>query len=93
MIQREDGTWWATTRGNGPVNEAEKAQTSKTVASRTILAQVSPAGEFRTELVLPSGGDTGYAGLVLEEKTLWIAYYSSHEGQGIYLTKIRFAQP
>lgn len=92
LIRRENGSWWATSRGNGPVTEAEKATTNKPVVSRTILAQMSSVGEFRTEMVLPSAGDTGYAGLVLDGDTLWIAYYASHEGQGIYLTKVRFGK-
>ncbi|MCE9603747.1 MAG: glycoside hydrolase [Planctomycetia bacterium] len=93
LIRRDDGSWWATTRGNGPLTAAEQATTTKTAASRTILAQVSPDGAFRQELVLPSGGDTGYAGLAFEGDTLWLAYYASHEGQGIYLAKVRFEKP
>lgn len=90
LIRREDGSLWATTRGNGPITEAEKRTTTKTVASRTLLAQITTTGEFRTGMILPSAGDTGYAGLVLDGDTLWMAYYSSHEGQGIYLAKVRF---
>ena len=38
---------------------------------------------------LPSGGDTSYPGLVILGHTLWISYYSSHEGKGkIYFTKL-----
>jgi hypothetical protein len=40
-------------------------------------------------LELPSGGDTSYPGLVWHDNTLWMSYYSSHEGKAnIYLAKI-----
>lgn len=42
-----------------------------------------------TVLSFPSGGDTGYAGMVEHEGELWVSYYSSHEGQSaIYLAKV-----
>ncbi len=42
-------------------------------------------------LRLPSGGDTSYPGMVWKDDTLWVSYYSSHEGKtSIDLTKIRF---
>jgi len=38
---------------------------------------------------LPSGGDTSYPGMVVHEETLWMSYYSSHEGRtSIYLARI-----
>lgn len=41
-------------------------------------------------LQLPSGGDTSYPGLVWHDDTLWVSYYSSHEGKtSIYLAKVR----
>jgi len=41
-------------------------------------------------LELPSGGDTGYPGLVFFHDTLWVSYYSSHEGKAsIYLAKVK----
>ncbi len=41
-------------------------------------------------LVLPSGGDTSYAGLVWHDGLLWVSYYSSHEGKtAIYLARVR----
>ncbi|HET7838861.1 MAG TPA: sialidase family protein [Rectinemataceae bacterium] len=40
-------------------------------------------------LVLPSGGDCGYPGMVLHRGHIWLSYYSSHEGKAkIYLAKI-----
>jgi hypothetical protein len=40
-------------------------------------------------LVLPSGGDCGYPGMVLHRGALWLSYYSSHEGRArIYLARI-----
>lgn len=41
-------------------------------------------------LELPSGGDCSYPGLVWHDDTLWVSYYSSHEGKtSIYLAKVR----
>jgi hypothetical protein len=43
---------------------------------------------------VPSGGDSSYAGLVWHEETLWVSYYSSHEGKtSIYLAKVRLPKP
>jgi hypothetical protein len=40
-------------------------------------------------LELPSGGDCSYPGLVWHNGSLWMSYYSSHEGKtAIYLAKI-----
>ena len=40
-------------------------------------------------IILPSGGDCSYPGLVFHENTLWISYYSSHEGSSaIYLARL-----
>jgi hypothetical protein len=58
---------------------------------RTSLCLVDPAGASLTEyLVLPSGGDTSYAGMVEDHGELWISYYSSHEEKtAIYLARVR----
>jgi hypothetical protein len=40
-------------------------------------------------MLLPSGGDTSYPGLVWREDQLRMSYYSSHEGKSaIYLARI-----
>ena len=42
------------------------------------------------QLILPSGGDCSYPGMVWHEGVLWVSYYSSHEGKtSIYLAKIK----
>ncbi len=49
-------------------------------------------GSKRAELLLrlPSGGDCSYPGFVVRGNTLWISYYSSHEGHAaIYLATVR----
>lgn len=58
---------------------------------RTALWQVNPQTAELTPLaILPSGGDTSYPGLVLHEGTLWMSYYSSHEGKtSIYLAHLK----
>lgn len=48
------------------------------------------AGEMTKLIKLPSGGDTSYPGLVWNENTLYVSYYSSHEGKtSIYLAKVK----
>jgi len=60
-------------------------------STRTALSWLDPdAGTLEEFLMLPSGGDTSYPGLVYYEGVLWISYYSSHEGKtAIYLAKVR----
>lgn len=43
------------------------------------------------QLILPSGGDCSYPGMVWHEDALWVSYYSSHEGKSsIYLAKVKW---
>ncbi|UCG59360.1 MAG: hypothetical protein JSU70_07580, partial [Phycisphaerales bacterium] len=60
-------------------------------STRTSICWVDHVSGSMTEmLTLPSGGDTGYAGMVLHDDILWVSYYSSHEGKTcIYLAKVR----
>jgi hypothetical protein len=62
---------------------------------RTALAWLDVNGGSITEFLrLPSGGDTGYAGMVYHDGLLWISYYSSHGGKAaIYLAKVTIPPP
>jgi hypothetical protein len=61
-----------------------KPETNKTFVGPMTLEAVKP------ELVLPSGGDCSYPGLVWHDGLLWVSYYSTHEGHtSIYLAKVR----
>lgn len=54
-----------------------------------VLVSGDTLGHFTEATALPSGGDNSYAGMVLDERFLWLSYYSSHEGKtGIYFAKI-----
>ena len=57
---------------------------------RTALCWLDPeAGTLVEALSLPSGGDTGYPGMVWHGGTLWVSYYSSHEEKtDIYLARV-----
>jgi hypothetical protein len=45
------------------------------------------------DLILPSGGDCSYPGLVWHDNVLWVTYYSSHEGRtSVYLAKVAVSQ-
>jgi hypothetical protein len=44
------------------------------------------------QLILPSGGDCSYPGMVWHDDTLWVSYYSSHEGKSsTYLAKVKLS--
>jgi hypothetical protein len=73
-----DGAMWAAARGRGADGQAA------TVLSRMTRTSYTP------ELVLPSGGDCSYAGMVWHDEVLWMTYYSSHEDRSsIYLAQVR----
>lgn len=57
---------------------------------RTVLCQLDmEKGHLKELLILPSGGDCSYAGMVWHQQKLWISYYSSHEGKtSIYLAEV-----
>ena len=56
---------------------------------KTALATMT-LEDIRPVLLLPSGGDTSYPGMVFYDGLLWMSYYSSHEGKtSIYLAKIQ----
>ncbi len=57
---------------------------------RTSLMWLHKEAKLQEFLALPSGGDTSYPGLVWHEDSLWVSYYSSHEGKAsIYLAKVK----
>ncbi len=59
---------------------------------KTFLGPLTLDGVFEPVLELPSGGDTGYPGLVWHEDLLWISYYASHEGKAaIYLARVKIS--
>jgi len=80
LVQLPGGSWLAGSRGY------EKRRT-------TDLWRLDlETGRFHDLLSLPSGGDTSYPGLVLDEERnrLLVSYYSSHEGKAaIYLATLR----
>lgn len=76
-IRLPDGSLWAAGR--------RYSEGRSTVLARMTRDSCEPV------LILPSGGDCSYPGLVWHNDLLWISYYSSHEGKtSIYLAKIRF---
>lgn len=57
--------------------------------TRTALFFSGKSGTLRPLIELPSGGDTSYPGMLIYDDTLWVSYYSSHEGNAkIYMAKI-----
>lgn len=79
FLRLPDRRWWAVSR-------------SYPGGAKTALARMS-RDSYEPVLMLPSGGDTSYAGLVWHEGLLWISYYSSHEGKSsIYLAKVKLPE-
>lgn len=55
---------------------------------KTMIAVLS-SEKLLPQLVLPSGGDCSYPGMVYHDGFLWVSYYSSHqEHTAIYLAQI-----
>jgi len=57
---------------------------------RTSLCWIdAQTGKLTEALALPSAGDSSYPGMVLHEGTLYVSYYSEHEGKSsIYLARV-----
>ena len=71
---------------SGRENNAKPA-TAKTFVGAMTLESV------KAGLILPSGGDCSYPGMVWHDGLLWVSYYSSHEAKtSIYLAKVRLAE-
>lgn len=72
----------------GPILTAGRSYEGGT---RTTLSWLDvDNGRLVERLVLPSGGDSSYPGLVWHENRLWVSYYSSHEGRAaIYLAQVK----
>lgn len=59
---------------------------------RLYFAILNPA-TFRVEKIapIPSGGDCGYAGVIVQGDTALVSYYSSHEGNThIYIDRVKY---
>ena len=77
LCQSPDGQWLlGTRRYSNP--------------TRTVIGTLDPAsGHFEPQVLLPSGGDTSYPGMLVHGGILWVSYYASHGGKSaIYLAKI-----
>lgn len=76
-----NGQMWASSRSYKIVSETDY-ETYTAVGPMTLTS-------FEPELILPSGGDTSYPGMVYRNGILYVSYYSSHEGKtSIYLAQI-----
>jgi hypothetical protein len=79
FIQLPDGSLLAATR-----KYDEERRLYMTVLAKMTTEKLTPVAW------LPTWGDTSYAGLVWHKGTLWMSYYSGHEGKvSIYLAKVR----
>lgn len=72
---------------NGKVVVGGRKNTNK---SYMALWELDEENESLTEiLILPSGNDCSYPGLVWHDDRLWVSYYSGHEGKpSIYLAEL-----
>ncbi len=72
-------------KSDGNTSGGEGPQTAVFIAGLT--------GKIRKIIPLPSGGDTGYPGMLIYRDKLWVTYYSSHEeNTAIYLAKIPLSE-
>jgi hypothetical protein len=79
LLQLPSGDWVAA----GRIFEGDQPRTA-------VMSLDVEVGAVETLVVLPSGGDCSYPGLVWRDGLLWVSYYSSHEGKtSIYLAKLR----
>ena len=77
MIKWNDDSWLVAARQYHPDGP------------RTVLGHLTDDGEWTVLTTLPSGGDTSYPGLVLNDNELMVSYYSSHEGKSsIYVAEL-----
>jgi hypothetical protein len=101
----EDWSWKATTTYFGGQNflilpEGQMWGTSRylVIEGNEIVETQTAVGpmtldDFHPDLILPSGGDTSYPGMVYRDGILYVSYYSSHEGKtSIYLAQILIEQ-
>ena len=78
LIKGPGGAWWVSGRHYGGDG------------TRTFVARLGADGRMHDELLLPSGGDTSYPGLVRSGDSLLVSYYSSHEGPtAVYLARVQ----
>ncbi len=75
-----NGNMWASSR---LISEGLEPTTQTAIGPMTTTSYVP-------SLVLPSDGDTSYAGMVYRAGILYVSYYSSHEGKScVYLARIQ----
>ena len=62
----------------------------KSPTNSTVIYLTDKQGKVKKTVLLPSGGDTSYPGMLISKKDLLVSYYSSHEGKSrIYLARIK----
>jgi hypothetical protein len=78
FIELPDGGMIAGTR------DYTKAPKYSTLIARMTMERLEPIA------TLPSGGDNSYPGMAWDNGTLWVSYYSSHEGRtSVYLARLK----
>jgi hypothetical protein len=74
---------------SGALVASGRQNNAKPAIAKTFVGPMT-LESVKADLILPSGGDCSYAGLVWHEGMLWMSYYSSHEAKtSIYLAKVR----
>ena len=77
---------------NGAMVASGRKYGATTKEARTFVGRMD-VKSVEPQLILPSGGDCSYPGMVWQDGVLLVSYYSSHEGNtDIYLAKIRLPQ-
>ena len=78
----------------GMLASGRQYRNDKWADSKTFVGRMDPVtGAVQPDLILPSGGDCSYPGMVVYRGELWVSYYSSHEGRtGIYLARVKLGK-
>lgn len=80
FIILDNASMWA---GGRLMYQTPYGEFPKTVIAMMTLKDLYPL------LILPSGGDCSYPGMVFQDRLLWMSYYSAHEGDpSIYIAKV-----
>ena len=80
--------------GGGMIASGRQYRNDKWADSKTFVGRMDPVpGAVQADLILPSGGDCSYPGMVIYQGELWVSYYSSHEGRtGVYLARVKLGK-
>lgn len=77
---------------SGALIASGRQSNPKPASAKTFVGPMT-LDSVKADLILPSGGDCSYPGMVWHDGLLWVSYYSTHEGKtAIYLAKVHLPE-